>query len=94
MMRFKLDENFGIRGLTLLHRSCFDAETVADEHLCGSSDTELINVCNAEQRCLITLDADFADVLKFPPEQYAGIVYIKTSKQQFLDEMESAIETL
>jgi len=37
-------------------------------------------VCCGEQRCLVTLDLDFADVTRFPPEKSDGIVVIRVPK--------------
>jgi hypothetical protein len=40
----------------------------------AASDAALIAACTAEARCLVTLDLDFANPLRFPPAGYAGIV--------------------
>ena len=34
-------------------------------------------VCRREGRCLVTADADFGQVLAYPPEQYSGIVVLQ-----------------
>lgn len=76
-MRAKLDENLGVRAIELLLAAGHDIETVAGEDLGGASDEELIAVCGAEGRVLITLDLDFANVLRFPPFRHAGIVVLR-----------------
>lgn len=76
-MKFKLDENIGTRGRDLLLASGHDVETVRDEGLQGATDERLYATCAAEGRCLITLDHDFAQVLRFPPEQGHGIVVLE-----------------
>ena len=73
-MRFKLDENLGTRGLKELREAGYDVMTVREQQLCGHPDSQVIDICTAEKRCLITLDTDFADTLTYPPEKYAGIV--------------------
>jgi hypothetical protein len=34
-------------------------------------------VCSAERREISTLDTAFMNILRFPPEQYAGIVFLR-----------------
>jgi predicted nuclease of predicted toxin-antitoxin system len=67
-VRFKLDENIGRRGLEFLRASGHDVMTVWDQDLQGVTDQRLFDVCAAEGRALITLDRDFGEVLRFPPE--------------------------
>ncbi|MBI2440442.1 MAG: DUF5615 family PIN-like protein [Lentisphaerae bacterium] len=76
-MKFKLDENFGQRTIELFHAAGHDARTVFDEKLSGVPDYQLFEVACAESRCLITLDMDFSDPLRFRPAPSAGIVIIR-----------------
>ena len=76
-MKWKLDENLGSRTVHLFLKAGHDAETVLQEELSGSSDETLFEVCVREDRCLLTLDIDFADVLRFPPHQTAGIAVLR-----------------
>ena len=75
-MKIKLDENIGRRGVGLLRARGHDVMTVWDQNLRGVSDEVLFNVCVAEGRALITLDRDFGQTLRFPPEESAGIVVL------------------
>ncbi len=75
-MKFKLDENLGRLGKSLLEADGHDVMTVAEQHLSGASDTQLYETCRHEERVLITLDRDFELTLRFPPEQTAGIVVL------------------
>ncbi len=68
-MKFKLDENFGTRTQRIFRAAGHDVQTVRDEGLQGSSDQHLYDVCCFEQRCLVTLDLDFADTIRFQPVQ-------------------------
>jgi predicted nuclease of predicted toxin-antitoxin system len=76
-MRFKLDENLSAQAAERLRSAGHDVETVASENLFGISDHALIQACREEERCLITLDLDFANPLIFPPNEYAGIVVLR-----------------
>ena len=76
-MKFKLDENFGTRTYSLFESAGHDVKTVRQEGMQGVSDQELYEKCRAEARCLVTLDLDFADVIRFPPDQSEGIVVLR-----------------
>lgn len=75
-MKFKLDENIGHFGKTLLEADGHDVMTVAGQTLSGASDARLYEVIKAEGRALVTLDRDFGEVLRFPPDSTAGIVVL------------------
>ena len=65
-----------------------DVQTVRDEGLQGSSDQHLYDVCRFEQRCLVTLDLDFADTIRFQPAQGAGIAVIRLPRNPSLPLLE------
>ena len=64
-MRFKLDENLGRRGRDLLTVAGHDVATVFDQNQNQAPDSEIIEVCRQERRCLVTLDLDFGNPLRF-----------------------------
>ena len=76
-MKFKLDENLGRRGVVLLVNAGHNVHTTVDEGLGGAEDEALFAACQREQRVLITLDHDFGQTLRFPPESAAGIVILE-----------------
>ncbi len=76
-MKFKLDENFGTRTTAVFREAGHDVMTVRDGELCGASDMRLYQVCCAEQRCLVTLDMDFSDPLRFDPAACGGLVVLR-----------------
>jgi len=90
-LKFKLDENFGTRTLHIFQSAGFQVDTVRDEGLQGSSDDKLYQVCCSEQRCLVTLDLDFSNVLRFPPEKTGGIVVIRFHNNPTLPQLEKLI---
>jgi predicted nuclease of predicted toxin-antitoxin system len=79
-MLFKIDENLPIEEPALLRRYGHDATTVFDEALQGSPDTLIAEVCRREQRALITLDLDFADIRAYPPESSSGSIVLRLTQ--------------
>jgi predicted nuclease of predicted toxin-antitoxin system len=72
-MKFKLDENLGSRTAGIIAEFGHDVETITQEKLSGTSDERLFEIRTAECPCLITLDLDFSDVVRFPPRNTPGI---------------------
>lgn len=80
-IQFKIDENLPVEISDLLISAGYDAKTVNDQRLQGSTDSTIINICKSENRVLITLDTDFSDIRTYPPEEYAGIVVLRVVRQ-------------
>ena len=79
-MKFKLDENLGNRTRNVFVDAGHDVQTVRDEQLQGRPDEVIYDVCRLERRCLVTLDLDFSNVFRFPPEPTAGIAVFKPNR--------------
>jgi predicted nuclease of predicted toxin-antitoxin system len=75
-VKIKVDENIGRSGIELLRQHSHDVIGVRDQGLGGKADDIVYDVCVAEGRALITLDRDFGQVPRFPPERSAGIVVL------------------
>ncbi len=90
-MRIKLDENIGKRGEKLLRDGGCDVATVVSQDLCGTPDSDLAEICKIESRVLITLDKHFANILRFPPQQFAGIVVLRLPEPLTLAAIEEAL---
>jgi predicted nuclease of predicted toxin-antitoxin system len=92
-MKFKLDENFGVRTQSLFAEFGHDVETVSQEGLSGATDADLFRFCVDEGRCLVTLDLDFADVIRFPPQQAGGIVVLRCPRNPSLPLLERLVRS-
>jgi len=79
-VRFKRDENLSVGLAEALTEAGHDAATVRGEGMSGWADRDLYQACRAEQRALVTLDMDFANPLRFPPEGTAGIIVLRPAR--------------
>ncbi len=80
-LRFKLDENLPHRVGPTLRSQGHDVETAISENLAGATDPVLLAACTAEDRILITLDLDFADIRVYPPGSHCGIWVLRPANQ-------------
>lgn len=80
-MRFKLDENTPLELGELLRVAGHDAKTVLDQGLGGFGDHDITTACRREGRAIITFDTGFADIRRYPPTAYPGIVVLRLNNQ-------------
>ena len=90
-MKLKLDENLAALGKVLLEADGHDVMTVSQQNLSGASDFRIYEVCRDEGRVLVTLDHDFGQTLRFPPEVTAGIVVLECQGRQSLSKLAARI---
>jgi predicted nuclease of predicted toxin-antitoxin system len=76
-VKVKLDENLGTTGVEFLTAAGIDVATAAEQQLISAPDADIARVCAAEDRCLVTLDKDFSDPLRYPPKEYAGLIVVR-----------------
>ena len=50
--------------------------------MAGASDPRIASVCLSEDRALVTLDLDFADMRVYPPQHYPGLVVFRLRRQE------------
>lgn len=77
MLRLKVDENLPIEVVALLNDAGHDAMSVIDQGLGGRPDPEVAEICRQEDRVIVTLDLDFADIRIYEPRDFAGIVVLR-----------------
>lgn len=81
-MRFKLDENLPTEAVALLSDAGHDAVCVLAQGLGGDQDAVIAAACTDEDRILITLDTDFADIRAYPPGESPGIIVLRLRDQR------------
>ena len=82
-MKFKLDENLPELAGQKMRELGHDVHTVADEGLNGADDPVVLEASVSEDRVLVTLDLDFADIRAYPPGTHAGIWVLRPAVQTF-----------
>lgn len=80
-MRFKIDENLPAEVAAMLQAAGHDAISVLDQRMGGQSDASVAAACQQEERALITLDLGFADIRRYPPQDYAGLIVLRLQRQ-------------
>lgn len=76
-MKLLLDENLSYRHAAFLREQGHDAIAVLEAGLSGQPDNRVRIFAIESGRILLTLDADFADILRFPPAGTPGVIRIK-----------------
>ncbi|MGF1513758.1 MAG: DUF5615 family PIN-like protein [Elainellaceae cyanobacterium] len=80
-MKLKLDENIGQRGKKILVEAGRSVATIIEQNMTSAPETTVIQVCREEKRCLVTLDLDLSNPLRYKPSQYSGIAVLRLPYQ-------------
>jgi len=80
-MRFKTDENLPVEATEAFCAAGHDALSVREQGLGGRPDPQVVAVCLEENRVLVTLDADFADIRAYPPSRSPGLIVLRIANQ-------------
>lgn len=80
-MKFKIDENLPVEFTDELRAIGHDAITVLEQRMGGAADEDLFSVCIDEDRILMTMDIDFADIRVYPPSVSPGIIVFRIQPQ-------------
>lgn len=76
-LKLMLDENIPPRVATELRQLGYDIVHVREAGLKGHRDSEVMAYAREDGRCLVTLDADFADVRYHPLGSHSGIIRLR-----------------
>ena len=73
-MTFLLDENLSYRHAARLRANGHDAIALVEESLGGVSDAAVRSAAITTGRVLVTLDADFGNIVRYPPKGTPGML--------------------
>jgi predicted nuclease of predicted toxin-antitoxin system len=88
-VKLLLDENLSPLPASTLRKLGHDAVAVAECGLSGADDSAVRAFAIEGGRILVTLDADFANVLRYPPSNTPGVIRLRVHPAT-----EGAIEAL
>ena len=93
-LKIELDENLGHRIEQLFEEAGHEVSTVHEESLCSASDDEVIVAARKEDRCLVTLDFEFSNPLRYRAADYKGIAVLRLPAEPSIGHLEQAARTL
>lgn len=76
-MKLLLDENLSWHHAAALRDDGYDAVAVMETGLSGASDEKVRKHAIETGRIVVTLDADFANLLRFPPRGTPGVIRLR-----------------
>ena len=76
-MRLWLDENLSPLHAAALRVNGYEAISVSETGLSGEPDQKVREFAIQENRVLVTMDADFANMLRYPPTGTPGVIRLK-----------------
>ena len=81
-MKLKLDENITVIAKAPLIAYGHDVDTVANEHLTGRPDADVLSAAITNERALVTFDLGFGDPRAYPPGTHHGVILLRLRDQQ------------
>ena len=76
-MRFFVDANLPRAALAVFRKHGHDVSFARDVQLGAASDAAIALEAKRSGSVLVTRDLDFADIRRYPPEAYSGIVVLR-----------------
>jgi predicted nuclease of predicted toxin-antitoxin system len=96
-VRLLLDENLSPTQAATLRSRGFDAIAVPEAGLGGAPDQAVRTFAIGTGRVLVTLDADFANILRFPPAGTPGVLRLRVhpaDEDRIREQLRVALELL
>jgi predicted nuclease of predicted toxin-antitoxin system len=80
-MKLLMDENMPREAADLLRNLGHDVKSIRDLNLQGTKNGDIYRLIQAEERMLVTLDLDFANILNYPTQTHPGIIVLRVRVQ-------------
>jgi predicted nuclease of predicted toxin-antitoxin system len=77
-----------------LDQAGHDVATVVGQGMTSATDVALLAACNDEGRCVVTMDLDFANPMRFDPSTRPGIAVLRADGPLTTAGIEQLITTL
>jgi predicted nuclease of predicted toxin-antitoxin system len=91
-MRFLLDANLPRSALNVVIRFGHQAELARDIGLAAASDADIASHARNVGAVLLTRDVDFADIRRYPPGEYGGIVVLRLPDDSVASDIARVLE--
>jgi predicted nuclease of predicted toxin-antitoxin system len=91
-MRFLIDANLPRSAVAVLERFGHQVEFARDIGLAAVPDEQIAAHALQSKAAILTRDLDFADIRRYPPDQYQGIVVLRLPDTSVAQEIVSVIE--
>ena len=92
-MRFLIDANLPRSAVALLVGFGHEVDFARDIGMASAPDEEIALRAKETSAALLTRDLDFADIRRYPPSQYAGIVVLRLADDATAVEIVAVIES-
>jgi len=91
-MHFLIDANLPRAAIAVLQKFGHQVEFARDIGLAAAPDEQIAARARQSGAALLTRDMDFADVRRYPPDQYFGIVVLRLSDTAVAQEIVRVLE--
>jgi len=91
-MRFLVDANVPRSAVAALQRFGHHVEFARDIGLAAATDDQIAAHAINTKAAILTRDLDFADIRRYPPNQYEGIVVLRLPDSTVAQEIVNVIE--
>jgi predicted nuclease of predicted toxin-antitoxin system len=91
-MRFLIDANLPRAVIAVVQTLGHQAEFARDIGLASATDEQIAKHALQYGAALLTRDLDFADIRRYPPDRYSGIVVLRLPDTAVAEEIAAAVK--